>query len=72
MVLRNMSESLGISISKPEKQKAKNSKQLAKVLERTLFMFIVQIPTKEWVALQNKQDQMQVCLSILNLILRTI
>ena len=55
-LLRNMSESLGISVSKPEKQKAKNSKQLAKVLEKNTVHVHCTNTYKEWVALQNNQE----------------
>ena len=55
-LLRNMSESLGISVSKLEKQKAKNSKQLAKVLEKNTVHVHCTNTYKEWVALQNNQE----------------
>ena len=55
-LLRNMSESLGINVSKPEKQKAKNSKQLAKVLEKNTVHVHCTNTYKEWVALQNNQE----------------
>ena len=55
-LLRNMSESLGINVSKPEKQKAKNSKQLAKVLEKNTVHVHCTNTYKEWVALQDNQE----------------
>ena len=54
-LLRNMSESLGIKVSKAEKQKAKNSKQLAKVLEKNTIHVHCTNTLKEWVAFQNNQ-----------------
>ena len=55
-ILRNMSESLGINVSKPEKQKAKNSKQLAKAIEKNTVHVHCTNTYKEWVALQNNQE----------------
>ena len=43
------------SISKPEKQREKNSKQLAKVLEKNTVHVHCTNTYKEWVALQNKR-----------------
>lgn len=54
-LLRNMSESVGINVEKKTKKIIKNSKQLAKALEKNTLHIHCTNTLREWVAYQNKQ-----------------
>lgn len=55
-LLKNMSESIGIDVGKKIKQKIKNTKQLAKALEKNTVHIHCTNTLKEWVAYQNSQN----------------
>ena len=55
-LLRNMAQSLGIDLTNKQKLKTKNSKQLAKALEKNTVHIHCTNTLKQWVAYQNNQN----------------
>ena len=55
-VLRNMAESLEINVANNKKEKTKNSKQLAKILEKNTVHIHCTNTLKQWVTYQNNQE----------------
>ena len=55
-LLRNMAQSLGIDLMSQDKQKSKNSKQLAKTLEKNTVHIHCTNTLKQWVEYQTNQD----------------
>ena len=55
-LLKNMAQSLGIDVMSQDKQKSKNSKQLAQTLEKKTVHIHCTNTLKQWVAYQKNQD----------------
>ena len=55
-VLRNMGQSLEINVANNKKEKTKNSKQLAKILEKNTVHIHCTNTLKQWVTYQNNQE----------------